>query len=563
VFQALYRKWRPRVFEDVVGQPQVTKTLLNELRTGAVGHAYLFTGSRGTGKTSCAKILSKAVNCLDPKDGDPCGECEICRGIDSGAVLDVVEIDAASNNGVDNIRALRDETAFSPARAKYRVYIIDEVHMLSAGAFNALLKTLEEPPAYVIFILATTEVQRIPATILSRCQRFDFRRIPAEEIAARLQYIAGEENISLTHEAALLIARISDGAMRDALSLLEKCAGLGSAVGEDTVAKAAGLSDRKYLHELASGIAAGDFSRVLGVIDGLYSQSKDMELTCVELIDHFRMMMLLKTSPAGPPDCTPGELALLRSEEPSFTLEAVLHVLDSLSVMLETLRRSASPRVEMEMCLLRLCRPELDDSPKALARRISALESMAAGARLRAPAEQPEPLRQPQPSPEDKAENPDAPASPGPEPAAAAAPAEENASPQSTAPPQTDTAQPAQPPAPKRGEKPGADEPLASWPDAVAKLAASDPPLGGVLRGSEAVIHGGFVLIDSSNAMFSQLIRRADHQKALIDAIAAVTGRQYKVGILKKTLDLSRESGDPLEELMKNASAGGVDISEK
>jgi DNA polymerase-3 subunit gamma/tau len=563
VFQALYRKWRPRVFEDVVGQPQVTKTLLNELRTGAVGHAYLFTGSRGTGKTSCAKILSKAVNCLDPKDGDPCGECEICRGIDSGAVLDVVEIDAASNNGVDNIRALRDETAFSPARAKYRVYIIDEVHMLSAGAFNALLKTLEEPPAYVIFILATTEVQRIPATILSRCQRFDFRRIPAEEIAARLQYIAGEENISLTHEAALLIARISDGAMRDALSLLEKCAGLGSAVGEDTVAKAAGLSDRKYLHELASGIAAGDFSRVLGVIDGLYSQSKDMELTCVELIDHFRMMMLLKTSPAGPPDCTPGELVLLRSEEPSFTLEAVLHVLDSLSVMLETLRRSASPRVEMEMCLLRLCRPELDDSPKALARRISALESMAAGARLRAPAEQPEPLRQPQPSPEDKAENPDAPASPGPEPAAAAAPAEENASPQSTAPPQTDTAQPAQPPAPKRGEKPGADEPLASWPDAVAKLAASDPPLGGVLRGSEAVIHGGFVLIDSSNAMFSQLIRRADHQKALIDAIAAVTGRQYKVGILKKTLDLSRESGDPLEELMKNASAGGVDISEK
>ena len=225
MYQVLYRKYRPKVFADVVGQPQVTVTLRNELQAGRIAHAYLFTGSRGTGKTTCAKILAKAVNCLHPVEGDPCGDCEICRGIDSGAVMDVVEIDAASNNGVENIRNLREEASFTPAAARYRVYIIDEVHMLSIGAFNALLKTLEEPPAHVIFILATTEVHKLPATILSRCQRFDFKRIASEDIADRLSDVAKREGAALEREAALLIARLADGALRDALSLLDQCMG--------------------------------------------------------------------------------------------------------------------------------------------------------------------------------------------------------------------------------------------------------------------------------------------------------------------------------------------------
>ena len=224
MYRALYRKWRPQRFEDVVGQRAIVTALKNQITAGRVGHAYLFTGVRGTGKTTCAKIFAKAVNCLHPEGGDPCGKCEICKGIDNGSLLDVVEMDAASNNGVDDIRDLRDETAYTPSACQYKVYIIDEVHMLSTAAFNALLKTLEEPPAHVIFILATTEIQKVPATILSRCQRYDFTRIGPEDIARRVEYIAGEEKLELTSDGAELIARLADGALRDALSILDTCA---------------------------------------------------------------------------------------------------------------------------------------------------------------------------------------------------------------------------------------------------------------------------------------------------------------------------------------------------
>ena len=243
-YQALYRKWRPQVFADVVGQEHVTRTLMNEVRTGRHSHAYLFTGSRGTGKTTCAKIFAKAVNCEHPVNGDPCNCCETCKGIDNGSILDVVEIDAASNNGVDNIREIRDEANFTPVGGKYRVYIIDEVHMLSTGAFNALLKTLEEPPEHVKFVLATTEVHKLPATILSRCQRFDFHRISPEDIAARLNYVAKEEHLDLTPGAANLIARLADGALRDALSILDQCIGQGTSIDEATVNAVVGLAGR-------------------------------------------------------------------------------------------------------------------------------------------------------------------------------------------------------------------------------------------------------------------------------------------------------------------------------
>ena len=250
LYRAFYRKYRPSTFTDVVGQEHIIKTLENAVKSGKTSHAYLFTGSRGTGKTSCAKILAKAVNCINPHDGNPCNECEICKGIDSGVILDIIEIDAASNNGVDNIRDLREEANFTPANAKFRVYIIAEVHMLSIGAFNALLKTLEEPPAHVIFILATTEVHKLPSTILSRCQRFDFKRIPPEAISERLKEVAVKENLQISDDGAMLIARIADGAMRDALSLLDRCSSHEGLIDSAAVASSAGLAGREYIFEL-------------------------------------------------------------------------------------------------------------------------------------------------------------------------------------------------------------------------------------------------------------------------------------------------------------------------
>ena len=263
MYRALYRKWRPQRFEDVVGQRAIVTALKNQITAGRVGHAYLFTGVRGTGKTTCAKIFAKAVNCLHPVNGDPCGECEICKGIDNGSLLDVVEMDAASNNGVDDIRDLRDETAYTPSACQYKVYIIDEVHMLSTAAFNALLKTLEEPPAHVIFILATTEIQKVPATILSRCQRYDFTRIGPEDIARRVEYIAGEEKLELTSDGAELIARLADGALRDALSILDTCAGVTAKIDADVVRRMAGVTDRSYLFQISDALEAQDAAAAL------------------------------------------------------------------------------------------------------------------------------------------------------------------------------------------------------------------------------------------------------------------------------------------------------------
>ncbi len=292
MYRALYRKWRPQRFEDVVGQRAIVTALKNQITANRVGHAYLFTGVRGTGKTTCAKIFAKAVNCLHPVNGDPCGECEICRGIDNGSILDVVEMDAASNNGVDDIRDLRDETAYTPSACKYKVYIIDEVHMLSTAAFNALLKTLEEPPAHVIFILATTEIQKVPATILSRCQRYDFTRIGPEDIARRVEYIAGEEKLELSPDGAELIARLADGALRDALSILDTCAGVTAKIDADVVRRMAGVTDRSYLFRISDALEAQDGATALAQLAQLRQQSVDVKRLTEELIAHYRALML-------------------------------------------------------------------------------------------------------------------------------------------------------------------------------------------------------------------------------------------------------------------------------
>lgn len=376
IYRVLYRKWRPKVFSDVIGQPQVTTTLSSQIKENRLSHAYLFTGSRGTGKTTCAKIFSKAVNCLHPVNGDPCNECEICKGIDAGSVLDIVEIDAASNRSIDDIRLLKDEANFTPSQARFRVYIIDEVHMLTIEAFNALLKTLEEPPEHVKFILATTEVHKLPATILSRCQRFDFRRIEPQYIAERLQYIAGEEGAVLSHEAAMLIARIADGGMRDALSLLDRCISVSNNVDVDTVSSSAGLMGREHVYSLIKSIAAGDTAKCLMILDELHKGSCDTERLCTELIDRFRSFLIVKTvdKPENLLVCTTEELKEIVSIADLFSKDSVLYALDILTSASDAMRRTQNRRIEAEMALIRLCRPETDDSSAALLVRISALE---------------------------------------------------------------------------------------------------------------------------------------------------------------------------------------------
>ncbi|MFT8887454.1 MAG: DNA polymerase III subunit gamma/tau [Ethanoligenens sp.] len=565
MYQALYRKWRPHAFEDVAGQPQIIATLLGELRAGRVAHAYLFTGSRGTGKTTCAKILAKAVNCLHPNNGDPCGECAICRGVDDGSLTDVVEIDAASNNGVDSIRALREETVYTPAVAKYRVYIIDEAHMLSAGAFNALLKTLEEPPAYVIFILATTEAHKIPATILSRCQRFDFRRIPPADIANRLLYVAEQEKINLTQDGAEAIARLADGALRDALSLLDTCAGNGGeAVDEEAVARAAGLAGRDYLYALSDAVRAADTAKALHVLDELYASAKDADRLCEEMIGHFRAVMLTQAGSA--PLVSPAETVKLQETARAFPPETVLHILDTLQRTAETLRRAPVKRVEMEMCLLRLCNPVLDASPTALLRRVAELEAKVkaggtrgmisvSSAEMRSadtqslpretePAEPlpwAQPLSEPMAGTEKRSDTPAVPRASGKK--------------------QADS-EPAPVPVEELSEEPA--EPLACWPEVLQELGRIDPPLRGVLDKSKAVVRGAHVLVDAGNVMFAELIRQPLHQKPLVEAVRTATGKPYKVGIFKSSLHVAQrpKTDDPFDALLRTAMEGGVPLRE-
>lgn len=547
MYQVLYRKWRPQTFADVYGQPHVTTALKNELRTGRLAHAYLFTGSRGTGKTTCAKILAKAVNCLHPEDGDPCNECDVCQGIDSGAILDVVEIDAASNNGVDNIRELREEVNFTPSVAKYRVYIIDEVHMLSPGAFNALLKTLEEPPAHVVFILATTEVHKLPATILSRCQRFDFSRIPPEDIAARIQYVAGKENFTVTPDAALLLARLADGALRDALSLLDQCVSRSREITADVVAQATGMTGRDYLYDLSAAVRDENAGAALALIDTLYNASKDMERLCAELIEYFRNLMILKSvgDASGLIVAPPAEMERMRQESSLFTLPAVLHCMDVLQQALERLRGGVSRRVEMEMAVLKLCSPALDTSPESILRRLKGVEDSVRSGQFLPPAataaSQPAAVSAP------------APASP-PEPAM------EDAGAPSIPPP--DMAPPVGRPEPASE---GAEMPFEGWNDVLDNLSASCPPLYGVLLGSTAALRGDMVLICTDNDMFKALVTRDGNKNVLVSAIRSVTGRPCRIGIKKKgtapAAASSKQAEDPLSAFIRSSQEMGVQVN--
>ena len=377
MYQALYRKYRPQTFDDVVGQQAVTQTLKTQLQKDQLSHAYLFTGSRGTGKTSCAKILAKAVNCLNSVDGNPCNCCEACRSIDSGSCMDVLEIDAASNNGVDNVRDLRDDAIYSPSQVKKRVYIIDEVHMLSVSAFNALLKIIEEPPAHLLFILATTELHKVPATILSRCQRFAFRRISQEDIAARLQYAAYQENIDLDDSAARVLARMADGALRDGLSLLDQCAS--ATAGELTaqrVYQCLGIAGEQTCGQMMGYLARHQTKEALALFHRLYAEGKDLAAFLDELICLARDLLVLKTAPEAGLSMLSG----VTDEQEAMALSReisdgeLMRMMNLLQQTLSGFVRSSSRRMDVELCLMNLCQPELSLDAKALNARLTRLE---------------------------------------------------------------------------------------------------------------------------------------------------------------------------------------------
>ena len=375
--RALYRKWRPLTFDDVRGQEHITSILKYETRNGKFSHAYLFCGSRGTGKTTCAKLLARAVNCLSPRDGNPCGECDACRGILEGSETDVLEMDAASNNGVENIRDIRDEVVYTPSSLRYRVYIVDEVHMLSGSAFNALLKTLEEPPAHVIFILATTELHKLPATIISRCQRFDFRRITVPVLTDRLEQIAAAEGIPLEHDAAIRIARIAQGGMRDAISLLELCAGGDRTVTEEVVREVTGGSSREQLVQTVTAIADRNTPALFAIIDDVVTSSRDITVFWQDLIALYRDMLVMLSTPDAPRylDLTAAEAEQLRAVAARFDREAILSHSRHLENALYTMQRSGSiKRMCAELALIRLCDPRLDTSTDALIERVADLE---------------------------------------------------------------------------------------------------------------------------------------------------------------------------------------------
>lgn len=611
MYRALYRKWRPQRFEDVVGQRAIVTALKNQITANRVGHAYLFTGVRGTGKTTCAKIFAKAVNCLHPVNGDPCGECEICKGIDNGSILDVVEMDAASNNGVDDIRDLRDETAYTPSACKYKVYIIDEVHMLSTAAFNALLKTLEEPPAHVIFILATTEIQKVPATILSRCQRYDFTRIGPEDIARRVEYIAGEEKLELSPDGAELIARLADGALRDALSILDTCAGVTAKIDADVVRRMAGVTDRSYLFRISDALEAQDGATALAQLAQLRQQSVDVKRLTEELIAHYRALMLAAL-PGGQSllsGVSPEEEALYLEKGPQLGQREAIRAIRALGSALEHMTRGSDQRIELELALFGLSEPPqqpqavpVQAAPVRAAAQPAAPQPFASATAVQpfasAPTPQPpipsvpvvQPAAKPKPvkaepsvpseisveqtSPVQTEELPPLPEEPPvqqagmlpwDEPAAQAAqpaapmPAELEPVPQPEPPKPAPT--PAAKPVPEKPQDAGQEGTALYpyWPQVVQQLQEKDPMLYTYLRKSKAYFDGTRVLIDGGKTFRDFIRANKDSQRLIKKLIKDVSGTAVPIGPYEpksagKTVSNAEQSLRALEKL-------GLDVS--
>jgi DNA polymerase-3 subunit gamma/tau len=535
-YQALYRKYRPQTFDDVSGQMAVTQTLKTQLQSGRMSHAYLFTGSRGTGKTSCAKILAKAVNCLNPENGNPCNCCSACRSIDDGSCLDVLEIDAASNNGVDNVRDLRDDAIYTPSQVKMRVYIIDEVHMLSISAFNALLKIIEEPPEHLLFILATTELHKVPATILSRCQRFSFRRISQEDIAARLQYVAYQENIDLDDSAARVIARLADGGMRDGLSLLDQCAS--ATTGELTaerVYQSLGIAGEQKCGELMGYIAAHDAKNALELFNRLYTEGKDLSALLDEMACLTRDLLVLKT--AGNAGIT--MLSGVASDKEALELTKALssgelvRMMNRIQETMQGFTRSASRRVDAELCILELCQPELSTDIKSINARITRIEEQLRTGAFVAAAPQKAVKKE---VPEDIYDEDELPPLPGDE---DAPPAQEEE------PPQVNEA------------------PMGFWQDlvAAARKELKPPAMGFFTTGPNAPMQG--VLLGEKlelrcvNGFISQTIGKPDVLEIVSRKASSMLGRPIRVEVVDLT---AKPQGNPRMEQLMNFGKAHPDV---
>ena len=523
-YEALYRKWRPQTFEDIVAQPHITRTLKNQVMRGKTAHAYLFTGSRGTGKTTCARIFAKAVNCLHPVDGNPCLECEICRDAEAGALTDIIEIDGASNNGVDEVRNLRENAVFLPVRCRYKVYIIDEVHMMSAGAFNALLKLIEEPPEHVKFVFATTEIHKVPATILSRCQRYDFRRILPEDIVARMQFIASQEVFTLSDTAAYRIAALADGGMRDALSLLDQCAAVADQVEAETVEETVGVAGLESVYAVLRAIAAKDTTAALSQVATLYRQSKDMTRFSDEISQQLRAIMLLKTSPQDTAQLhmMPDDLAQLQAIAEQFTLGHTLEALDTVRQCCDRMSRSSNRRIELEMTLIRLCNavPANDSALDALTAKVAELEAqlrnvMQNGVQVR----QKPPARSTQ-THEALASNL-----------------------QVTA--KTDTSEFVL---------------LTNWATILERFETVNPSVSGLLQGSSAYVSDEkrMLLMIVTNRLFRRLFSKSDAD-TLAQTVEQVLGKRYSIRF--KCMESEDERISPAEQILQRAKDNGMDAT--
>lgn len=577
MYQVLYRKWRPKTFSDVSGQEHITTTLLNELSTNRLNHAYLFTGSRGTGKTTCAKILAKAVNCLHPVNGNPCGECEICKGIDSGGMLDVTEMDAASNRKIDDIRQIIDEVQFKPSKCKYRVYIIDEVHMLTTEAFNALLKTLEEPPEHAIFILATTEVHKLPQTILSRCQRFDFHRIPPRAIADRLLYVASQEGVTLSDGAALLAASVADGALRDALSLLDRCIAISSDIDEDVVRSAAGLARKTYLFELANCVINKNTAKALEIVNRLYGESKDMARLCDELLSHFRTLMLIK-SVKNPRDIiimADDEFEQAQVQSDYLSLADIVYYMDVLSRAYQNMGRGTGDRTELEMAVVKLSSAELDGTIEALTARVTALEkAVKKGIRVNCVPEQVQAVSQPvqseTPKPEVQKSEP--------EKVQEVKPVVETEKDEPVAPTPKIQGQPAQEQpvltasAPKKAvQRQSIDldaiynnaQPFPDWAEVVNNMKPVSRTIAAAFANSSAYTSGKYMLIDTDNEMAFELLKNNERRQEIRQLIFETTGQHYNLGPYKRPSAKQEDKTDPVDRLVESLQGSDVIITQK
>ncbi|MCR5807678.1 MAG: DNA polymerase III subunit gamma/tau [Oscillospiraceae bacterium] len=529
MYQALYRKYRPVTFTDVISQDHITTTLKNQIISGKTAHAYLFTGSRGTGKTTCARIFAKALNCLSPVNGDPCNECEICKAADEFALTDIVEIDAASNGSVDDARELREAALYTPERCRYKVYIIDEVHMLSKDAFNALLKIIEEPPPHVKFIMATTELHKVLPTILSRCQRFDFMRIRTEDIASRVTHIAALENITIDADSAELIAKTADGGMRDALSILDRCISYGEKITLDVVSEATGIAGRSYLFDIIGGIADNSPASCLDVISTLYDRSKDMQRLCEELILQFRNILIAVSAPENKKIiiCLPSELTIIEELAKKLTAQRILSIIDALGRCIERMRQSVSKRIDLEICIIKLCSGGVSDTADSgaiteLDRRINAIEDRIRNGLPSAP---------PQMSPARR---------------------------------EMQLSQPV-----------NGINLISCWGEVTGEIARQKPDLSPLFVGSTGYTNGQQILINSKNPLLKGLLGKNEHKQFVLDTVIALTKLDLNKILVGYRAELDRsgtadipqvqadtEKKASVSDILKRAEENGIPVED-